>query len=46
MKTASVDITVVAKVNGIDVPCELSKDAKVIIDGTVTIKNVELTPNN
>lgn len=42
MKEATIDIEVKAFVNGIEVPCELSKNAKVIIEGNLTVNNVQL----
>ena len=41
MKTANVEIKITAKVNGVDTPCEL-RNAKIIIEGDVVVKNVEL----
>ena len=42
MKQASIQIEVKAFVNGKEVPCELAPTAKVIIDGNLTINEVEL----
>ena len=44
MKEATIDIEIKAFVNGMEVPCELSKTAKVIIDGNLTVNNVQLEP--
>ena len=43
MKNAKVEITVTALVNGVEVPCELSADSKVIINGNLIIPTVGLT---
>ena len=45
MKKASIDIEVKAMVDGKEVECELSPNSKVIINGNLTVNNIELEPN-
>ena len=42
MKTAQIDITVTAKVNGSDIPCELSSTSKIIIEGDLIVQGVSI----
>ena len=42
MKEAKIEIQVKAFVNGIEIPCELSKESKIIINGNLTINEVTL----